>query len=292
MRNRERDMRKVKPIVFKEGAWSKHVPFAYELVRDLQPGILVELGTHKGESYFSLCQSVKEHNLPTVCYAIDTWTGDGHAGTYGDEVFLKVNEINENNFSNFSYLVRSTFEAAAGKFSNHSVDLLHIDGFHTYDAVKADFEGWIEKVSPGGVVLFHDIMVRHSDFGVWKFWEELQNKYETFEFKHGYGLGVLFKDSKKLQIRTSLIESMLEKNSEISLSLHDYYQSYYDELELAYKVKAFEAENQILKESCNKLEKQLHTLDQINQEQQLKISKVKEHVLFPFIKLFSKYKDI
>jgi hypothetical protein len=286
-------MSKLKPIVFKQGAWSKHVPFAYELTKDIQPNIIVELGSHKGESYFSFCQSVKDHNLATVCYAVDTWIGDDHAGKYGDDVFTEVSKINEKNFSNFSYLIRSTFADAAKNFSNESIDLLHIDGFHTYEAVKDDFEGWIDKVAPGGIVLFHDIMVRHDDFGVWKFWEEIQKKYVTFEFKYGYGLGVLFKDPKAIRNNTSLIETMLKKDSEASIRLHDYYQSYYNELEIAQTLGLVEIENAHLKEMCQKLESQVNNLKQMYEDlqqkfevQQEKLREVREHFLFPLARVF------
>lgn len=37
-----------------------------------------------------------------------------------------------------------------------SIDVLFIDGDHSYDGVKADFELWSPLVRPGGVVAFHD----------------------------------------------------------------------------------------------------------------------------------------
>ena len=85
------------------------------------------------------------------------------------------------------------FNEAAPHFAPESIDLLHIDGLHTYTAVQEDFTTWYPKVRPGGLVLFHDIEARQSDFGVWKFWQELEQEHETFDFHHGYGLGVLRK---------------------------------------------------------------------------------------------------
>lgn len=221
---------KFNPIVFKEGAWSRHLPFAYELVREMRPRILVELGSHKGESYFGFCQSVKDHSLQTVCYAVDTWEGDSQAGFYGDEIFTRVNEINLANYAHFSYLVRSLFDDAAKQFSDHSIDLLHIDGLHTYEAVKNDFNTWIGKMSEKGIILFHDIMVRHGDFGVWKLWEELQRNYPTFTFKHGYGLGVLFVNSSEYQ-DMSFFKPLLAKDEAASIQIHEYYRERYEDLE-------------------------------------------------------------
>ena len=73
------------------------------------------------------------------------------------------------------------------------MDLLHIDGQHTYDAIRHDFENWFPKVRPGGVVLLHDTAARHAEFQVWKLWEELARQYPHLEFHHSWGLGVLQK---------------------------------------------------------------------------------------------------
>ena len=131
-------------------AWSAHVPFGYDFVAELKPRVLVELGTYFGESYFTFCQSVRDNKLSSVCYAVDNWKGDAHVGDYGDNVFDSVNSHNATNYQAFSYLLRMTFDDAAKQFGDDSIDLLHIDGFHTYDAVKHDYETWIPKVSRGG----------------------------------------------------------------------------------------------------------------------------------------------
>src|SRR5262245_20285494 len=155
-------------------AWLEHAPFAFRLIETLRPRLLVELGTHGGYSYFVFCQAVQRLQLETRCYAIDTWTGDEHAGFYGEEVYQQVRSHHDRLYSAFATLIRSTFDQALHHFGDSTIDLLHIDGRHSYEAVKHDFESWRPKLSDRSVVLFHDTNVRERDFGVFRLWEQLR----------------------------------------------------------------------------------------------------------------------
>ncbi len=173
-------------------AWLGHMPLARWLTQETAPRLFVELGSHYGHSYFSFCQSVVECGLPTKCYAVDTWQGDEHAGQYAEDVYGKVASHNEKHFAGFSNLLRMSFDQAQATFDDASIDLLHIDGLHTYEAVRHDFETWLPKLAPGAVVLFHDISVSDRNFEVWKFWDELKLQYPAHcEFSHSFGLGVM-----------------------------------------------------------------------------------------------------
>ena len=172
-------------------AWIGHAPFMKFIVRELMPKIFVELGVHNGFSYFVGCQAIRECGFSTKAYAIDHWEGDTQAGFFDDSVYKGVIRTNSK-YSGFSTLIKSSFLDALTSFKDNSIDLLHIDGFHSYKSVKEDFETWLPKMSKDGVILLHDIHVRRNTFGVFKFWQEIKNEFKTIEFVGSHGLGVVF----------------------------------------------------------------------------------------------------
>ncbi len=172
-------------------AWLGHAPFLKFLIREFKPRNYVELGVHNGFSYFVGCQAISECKLDTKAFGIDHWIGDLQAGFFDERVFDKVSNLNRK-YASFSKLLRMTFSDALHEFDQGSIDLLHIDGFHSYESVKEDFETWLRKMNPNGLILLHDIHVRRNTFGVFQFWKEIKEKYKTIEFVGSHGLGLVF----------------------------------------------------------------------------------------------------
>ncbi|WP_093154530.1 rhamnan synthesis F family protein [Thalassobaculum litoreum] len=173
-------------------SWVGHIPFAFWLVQAVRPKTLVELGVHTGNSYCAFAQAVATLGLETRSFGVDHWMGDEHAGLYGDDVYYNLKEYHDPLYGRFSTLLRMSFEDARAHIPDGSVDLLHIDGLHTYEAVREDYQSWLAKMSRHGVVLFHDTNVRHGDFGVWKLWAEIEAAWPSVEFVHSNGLGVAY----------------------------------------------------------------------------------------------------
>ena len=171
--------------------WLEHIPFAFWMVDGLQPTRFVELGTQASNSYAAFAQAVDALRLPTACYSIDTWKGGLQAGPHDEKVFDRWRDYHDRHFSSFSRLIRASVAEAVSQFADDSIDLLHLDGYHSLSDVRDDFTMWLPKMSHRGVVLLHDINVREQNFSAWEFWRQAERAYPSFSFLHGQGLGVL-----------------------------------------------------------------------------------------------------
>jgi len=165
--------------------WRDHREFADWLVRRIQPDLTVDLGVDYGYSTFCFA-------IPQIgnVYGIDSFEGDEFAGvrdTY-DYVLEKQKELELNNIT----FVKGYFDEIV-KTWNKQIDILHIDGMHDYKSVKNDFEKWSPFVKENGIILMHDTMVDNPEFGVSKFFKEI-NLPKT-NFGHCNGLGVVCKDT-------------------------------------------------------------------------------------------------
>jgi len=180
-----------RPLRITSSFWLNHIPFGMFLVDLLRPKVVVELGTFTGVSYCAFCQAVKELRIDTRCYGIGSWEAEEHNGVPVPIVLDELKAHHDPLYGSFSHLIQSSFDEASSRFENQSIDLLHIDGQHAYEAASVVFKKWLPRMSNSGVVLFHDINVRQQDFDVWKLWEELKQQYPHFEILDGNGLGLL-----------------------------------------------------------------------------------------------------
>jgi predicted O-methyltransferase YrrM len=116
-------------------------------------GVIVEIGSWKGKS---TCWLAKDSKVPI--YAIDPHTGSeehhrdlGKVATFAE---FKRNLSSLGLWNRVTPIVKRSVDATSDV--QEPIELLFIDGDHSYEAVKSDFENWFAKVSIGGVVAFHD----------------------------------------------------------------------------------------------------------------------------------------
>ncbi|MFR8043690.1 MAG: class I SAM-dependent methyltransferase [Clostridium butyricum] len=183
--------------------WSGHRNFVYDFVVYFNPEVIVELGSHYGCSAFTFAQAIKDYNLDSKLYAIDTWAGDDYTrNDYENDVYSVFRDTVANFYQNQKIeMLRMTFDQASSKFQDKSIDVLHIDGSHHYEDVKHDFYSWLPKVKDDGIIFLHDIsedIVLDSKMGSNRFWNELKEVYNnTIEFDFSWGLGIIFLSENK-----------------------------------------------------------------------------------------------
>jgi cephalosporin hydroxylase len=90
-----------------------------------------------------------------------------------------------------------TLDAVKKLFGGSEIDFLFIDGDHTYDGVKRDWEMYAPLVRRGGIIAFHDVAGNYRDTQVKRFWDTLKPDHRHIEYmvhpNGHYGIGVLFK---------------------------------------------------------------------------------------------------
>ncbi len=169
--------------------WRGHLPFAGVIVALLRPRLIVELGVQHGDSLFTFAEAAGRHAPATMVTGIDAWQGDAHVGDQPHWIHARVS-ARAAKFPNVR-LIRKRFADAADQIEDGSVDLLHLDGGHAEEDVRADLSAFLPKLAPDGVILMHDITAYCQGFGVWRVWQELAATHPVFSFAHSAGLGVL-----------------------------------------------------------------------------------------------------
>ena len=173
--------------------WEGHRDFAYDLLQFVRPERLVELGSQYGCSLFTFCQAVRDFKLNTEINAVDMWSGDIGAEITGEEVYALVQKTAATYYPEVKLnLFQMCFDDAHPSFADNSIDILHIDGGHTFEDVEHDFTTWLPKLKENGIVLFHDVY-SPIDQGSCDHWEKTKKEYDCyFDFTHSCGLGILF----------------------------------------------------------------------------------------------------
>jgi len=177
---------------YKQSTMSENRNLLYAFTVLTEPELIVELGTYYGASYFAFAQAILDEDMKCDLFGVDTWEGDVHTGFYSQEVFDHFTKVIADQYNKDERLkfYQAPFDWAVDRFQDNSINVLMIDGNHSYQSSRHDFETWLPKLKNNGTVFFHDIA--HNKFGVHAYWEELRAMYPHFEIKNENGLGMLF----------------------------------------------------------------------------------------------------
>jgi predicted O-methyltransferase YrrM len=145
--------------------------------------VVLEIGTGRGGTLW--LWSHLEGNKCVI--SIDLWGGAFGGGPSEDDMARIENWVDrekETYVNNRDSHKTETLEEVKEALAGRQLDILFIDGDHTYEGCRQDFEMYSPLVKPGGVIVFHDILEHPTELNchVDKVWTELTPKYEAHEF--------------------------------------------------------------------------------------------------------------
>jgi predicted O-methyltransferase YrrM len=116
---------------------------------------VVEIGSYLGASACCFGAALRSPGDGRV-YCIDTWNND--AMTEGSRDTRALFEENTARFRDVVVPVRGFSTAVVDQIAAKTqvIDLLFIDGDHSYEGAKADWDAYKSFLRPGSVVVFHD----------------------------------------------------------------------------------------------------------------------------------------
>ncbi len=150
----------IKKITDKIDGWlsAREIKFLYKKAKKCSgKGVIVEIGSFKGKSTVCLALGSKNGKNLKV-YAIDPHITDFEHQLYnrGESTFkIFQSNIKEAGVACIvNPIIKSSKEAA--KDWSRSIEFLWIDGDHSYEGAKMDFDFYSPLVVDGGLIAFHD----------------------------------------------------------------------------------------------------------------------------------------
>lgn len=173
---------------------TEEILWLLDLVRQLQPRTVVEVGTDEGGTLL-LWSRVAAPDAVLVGVDIRPL---GILGKYSAYAIVRRGLARKRQRIELVMPAESqspaTVERVRRLTHGQPVDFLFIDADHSYESVTRDFELWRPLVRSGGLIAFHDVKPDYPG-GVPQFWAELRERFQTDEriaaVEPSYGLGVV-----------------------------------------------------------------------------------------------------
>lgn len=166
-----------------------------EDVRRLNPLTVLEIGTAKGGTLL-LWTRLAQPNATIVSIDLPGGKFGGGYDNHRAAVYRRfAGKKQKLHLLRLDSHAQSTFDMAKQLFDGTPVDLLFLDGDHTYEGVKRDWEMYSTLVRPGGMIAFHDVAGNYEDTQVKALWDGIKQNFQYREYitdPNGYyGIGIL-----------------------------------------------------------------------------------------------------
>ncbi len=175
---------------------AEEIEWLFELVSEQRPKTLLEIGMDEGGTLFLWTRAAA---ADAHLIAIDT-RPPGPIGLWSPFPLVRRGFAREDQRIDLLMAADSHEPATASRvqklLSGQKIDLLFIDGDHSYEGVWQDFRKYSPLVRPGGLIAFHDVSQRTTPAteGTALFWQEFKADHETDERvaggEPGCGIGV------------------------------------------------------------------------------------------------------
>lgn len=162
----------------------KELTACIELVRKYPaPQRVMEIGSASGGTFWLWCQLTAQTghiislDLPMAMFNNSQRYNKGLLKSYGKPSQLLSFIRKDSHTDKAESIVKKALKP-------YPLDILFIDGDHTYEGVKEDYVRYSKYVRSGGIIIFHDIIMHDQilECQVHKFWNELKETEETHEF--------------------------------------------------------------------------------------------------------------
>jgi predicted O-methyltransferase YrrM len=177
-----------------------------QCVEKLSPRRVLEIGTADGGTLFLLARASAQ-DAELISLDLPAGSPDGGYPPSRQPLYKafaspgqRIHLVRKDSHS------REALEAVQMCLHGEPLDFLFIDGDHSYEGVRQDFEMYAPLVRRCGLIAFHDIVPDHGTRygiatkaytgGVYRLWAEVKDRFESWEFvedpdQDGYGIGVL-----------------------------------------------------------------------------------------------------
>jgi predicted O-methyltransferase YrrM len=144
-----------------------------KIVKQQSPQTVLEIGTAQGGVFWLLCRLAQAN---ATLISLDLPPNERYSG--GRKVEINLESMKSHGQTVHIIHGNSHAPETPGQvqkiLGGQMLDLLFIDGDHTYDGVRQDYMMYSQLVRPGGMIVFHDIVkTPWPGCQVDRFWGEL-----------------------------------------------------------------------------------------------------------------------